>query len=343
VIRVFVVAVAVLALGVPSTVEACAGCSNPNLPTSRSMGGFLKAGSFSTAFNLTGTTMNVVHSDHCPDIGPICAQRGEPPQLHDQSFYVAEFRPIIEYALNDTFGVEAQLSLRLTGTIIVFRRLDGTAFNPDYENIHHRNETLFGLGDPLLGGRASWGVGRAVFTARLGFTLPIGRTEADPFAAGRAGQPHQHIQFGTGTFNPLAGVDVGVPIGRVSLTAYVQTFLVLYENRYGYRAGNRYVGGTAADVLVLEKLSLGAGVDLLNEQPERWGGVIQQDGNVGRTDLLVGAKVRYSFSWADLALSVKVPVWQRFIQPAHSHAGDPGQLTYPAIVNLALQKSWDPL
>jgi hypothetical protein len=50
-----------------------------NLPTARAGNFALSPGEISAALNLTGTTMRVVHSEHCPDIGPICNQRTEPP------------------------------------------------------------------------------------------------------------------------------------------------------------------------------------------------------------------------------------------------------------------------
>jgi hypothetical protein len=45
------------------------------------------------------------------------------------------------------FAAEAQIPIRVVNTTIQFRRLGGTAFDPDYQNIHHRNETLFGFAD----------------------------------------------------------------------------------------------------------------------------------------------------------------------------------------------------
>ena len=41
-----------------------------------------------------------------------------------------------------------------------------------------------------------------------------------------------------------------------------------------------------------------------------------------------------------MSLTVKTPVYQHFIEVSHRHDGDPGQLTYPAIVNLAVQTSF---
>ncbi len=329
-----------LALETSREAEACPGCSNPNLPTARAGNFALTPGEISLAFNLTGTTLRVVHSEYCPDIGPICNQRAEPPQLHDQRFYIGELRPVIAVGITKHLAAELQAPLRLLRTTIVFRRLDGAPFQPGYENIHHRNETLFGVADPWLLGRATWSVDTFIVTGRGGVGVPLGSTEDDPFARGRAGLPHQHIQFGTGTFYPVLAIDAGLRLGQLALSGYAQTLLFLTGNKHGYRAGNRYVGGIAGDIEILPRVRAGVGADILNEQPERWGGLVQQDGNVGRTDVLAGGMVSYAFGSVITSLAIKVPVYQHFIDASHGEPGEPGQLTYPAIVNLALQTTF---
>ncbi len=335
--RIIVVLALVALAWRPDAAHACAGCSNPNLPGGRTGILFLRPGQVAATLHMTGTTMEIIHSEHCPEIGPICAERDEPPQLHDQDFQVGEIRPVAEVGITHWLSASLELPLRITRTRIVFRRLDGTAFTPDYENIHHRNETLTGLADPWLSGRAAWRLGEWSFAGRAGVTLPLGRTEPDPFALGRDGMPHQHIQYGTGTFNPLLGLELSRRLGIVQLSSYAQAFLSLYENKHDYRAGNRYTVGASADVGIGRRLRLGLGTDLLNEQPERWNGMIQQDGNVGRTDLLAGGTVAVSFGRVTGFLSVKMPVWQKFIERGHTHEDQRGQLTYPAIVNIGVQ------
>jgi hypothetical protein len=331
-------ALAVLAfLAAEREAKACAGCSNPNLPVARAANTTLAPGELSATFNLTGTTLRVVHPDACPDIGPICRVRAEPPQQHDQRFWIGEIRPILAFGITPTFGVEAQTPLRIVRTTIRFLRPDGAPFTPDYENIHHRDETLYGFADPWLLARATGVVGKVRITTRAGVALPVGSTEEDPFARGRAGLPHQHIQFGMGTVHPVFAIDAGLPLGAMRWNAYAQALVYVYENAKGYQAGNRYASGLAADVEVVRTLRLGGGIDVLNEQPERWGGFIQQDGNVGRTDLLAGGSIAYRLDDIALSLAVKVPVWQHFIA---SHGADPGQLTYPAIVSVALATSF---
>lgn len=328
-------ATATIVAALESRAEACAGCSNPNLPTARTAMASLRPGELALALNLTTTTMHVTHAEACPDIGPICSQRAEPSQIHDQRFYVGELRPILALGISDRFAVEAQLPFRVVNTNITFRRLDGTAFEPDYQNIHHRDETLYGFGDPWLLGRMTALVGKLGVTTRAGIALPVGTTEENPFARGRAGLPHQHIQFGTGTFAPVLALDLGTSVGPVRIGGYGQALLFVYENGNGYLAGNRFTVGAAVDYEIAKRLRIGLGADVLNEQPERWDHVVQQDGNVGRTDVLAGGMISYALESFVVSVSVRVPVYQHFIDAGHTHDGDPGQLTYPGILNLA--------
>jgi hypothetical protein len=133
----------------------------------------------------------------------------------------------------------------------------------------------------------------------------------------------------------VLAVDAGVGIGAVRVTGYAQTLLFLYENGHGYRAGNRYMGGVSAETGLFAALRGGLGMDAVNEQPERWDGAIQQDGNVGRTDILLGGNLSYGFDAFTASLSVKVPVYPHFL--SSHHEGDPGQLTYPAVIGLGIQ------
>jgi hypothetical protein len=299
----------------------------------------LKVGQLSAAVAATGTAVRVVHPSHCPDIGPICQVREEPPQLHDQMFYVTELRPILEYQAFDHLSAELQVPLRLSATTVRYLRLDGTPFEPDYENIHHRNETLVGPADPWLSARAQVDVAGFLVTGRLGVTLPLGRTEENPFALGAAGLPHQHVQLGTGTFNPLIGLEIARPLGALQLQAYGQAQLSLYDNRHGYRAGARILGGVEVGGRVWQDLHCAGGVAVFSEAPERWDGVIQQDGNLGRTDVLVGASLAYPAGGFTFILGFKMPVYQLIIQSEDPHGS--GQLTYPGIINLGVQRVFD--
>jgi hypothetical protein len=277
--------------------------------------------------------LDVVHESHCPDIGPICAERDEPPQIHDQTFHNFELRATAEYGFAEHWSAEAQIPFRITSTRIEYKRLDGTVFEPDYANIHHRDETLVGLSDPWLSARTHWTFADIRLSGRLGVTIPLGRTEPNPFVLGEMGREHQHIQFGTGTFNPLAGIELAWALDDWMLRTYAQGIVMLYENSHGYRAGHRIGGGVSADYAFVERFRASAGIDILHEEPERWDGAIMQDGNLGRTDVLAGVGVSYVTERSAATVTVKTPVYQDIVQAGDEHA----DLSYPIVVGVAVQ------
>lgn len=106
-------------------------------------------------------------------------------------------------------------------------------------DIHHRNETYTGLADSdlFLGYeiRGLFKTGDVLF-ARLGTTIPTGRTEDNPWKLGDRGIEHLHIQFGTGTFNPLANLRYSLPLYRgLMITASARGVLPFYENSKTYQ------------------------------------------------------------------------------------------------------------
>lgn len=278
------------------------------------------------AVSLLGTRMRVVHESHCPEIGPICSERDEPAHLHDLRLNILQVLISGEYAFTERWGVGLRLPLKRVNTEFEYRTLDGAPFEPGYPSIHHRDETLAGVVDPWLMGRLSFEVGGTSVIARAGLSLPLGHVEPDPFAAGERGEVHQHLQFGSGTLRPVAVLEAQRGFGPVTLAAYGQAQLALYENRYGYLPGHNFGAGLGTTWHALERLGLTASADVLIERPERWHGAVKEDGNLGRTDVLLGASAAYSFDRFDLALSFRTPVWQHVIR---------GQLTYPALLELS--------
>jgi hypothetical protein len=310
---------------------ACAGCSNPNLPQGGTGAVLIEPASLRVRVASTATAVHVVHTESCPDIGPVCSERDEPPQLHDQHLYLGELRGVLTYGLTRHLAAELQVPFRAVRTTITYRRLDGTAFTPPYATIHHRDESLFGLGDPVIAGRVTTSLSRLWLGASLGASLPVGRTEADPFRLGELGRAHQHIQFGTGTFNPVLALDAAWRTGEVTLSAQAQALTPLHENRHGYRAGTRISGGVGGR-LDLAPWSLGVSGDVLHESAERWGGEVKQDGNLGRTDVLAGLSGGLDVAGYEVTLTARVPVHTRLV----SYGDEAGQLSFPLVLGLSV-------
>ena len=113
---------------------------------------------------------------------------------------------------------------------------------------HHRNETYIGFTDAdlFLGYRTQGLLKENDFLmGRVGTTMPLGKTEEDPWKLDDAGLEHLHIQFGTGTFNPIADLYYSLPVYKgLQVNASVRGKLPFYENSKTYR-GVREITYTA--------------------------------------------------------------------------------------------------
>jgi hypothetical protein len=191
-------------------------------------------------------------------------------------------------------------------------------------DIHHRNETLRGPGDPWAMVVVGGGVGAWSIAGRAGVSVPLGRTEPNPFELGRRGLPHQHIQFGTGTWDPIVGLALGRRFTWATLVASAQARLVAYANGHGYRAGDRYDGSAFIERRLGARWRVQGGFDVGHEAAERWSGIVEEEGNLGRTDVLASAAmVRQVGRAGALVLSLKVPVYTHAVR---------AQVDYPLIV-----------
>lgn len=290
------------------------------------------------SLSVLGTYAEAGHEEHCPDInGPACALQPAPAQWHSLKLFFSEVRLTANYGLVDWLSADLMWSLRVVGIWFQLQDLERRPIAAPYgQEIHHRTETLVGPTDPWLSLRATHKWNRSALAVRLGMTLPIGSTVENPFRLGRQGQSHQHIQFGTGTVDPFSELELQQRIGRFTLSAWMLGRVPLYANRHGYQAGSVVLTGLRGLTDLLQsrwQFTLGALV--YHEKPERWDGVVETEGNLGRTDLMLEAAiaVRLSGPWM-LGLSARVPVWSRL---------NGAQLTTPAIGDLSISRSFQTL
>jgi hypothetical protein len=273
--------------------------------------------------------MHVQHVEACPDIGPICDTQPQQPYQHDQHLYSDDMVLDAELGVAKHLAVQLIFGLRQTTDRIRFLDLNGQPYTPPVPDYHHRNETLVGPTDPWLMLHFGGESGRWTFSGRLGVTAPLGSTVPNPFVLGREGLPHEHIQFGDGTWDPLLGASVERAFDSFSLSLWTLNRLTFGTNLYGYQSGHRLLAGlTAASNFSLRRFTFSGGLDVYRETPEHWGGVIEDEGNLGRTDLILDLSVSWSFaeSWL-LTLGLKVPVYS-YVQ------GE--QATYPGILTLGV-------
>jgi hypothetical protein len=244
---------------------------------------------------------------------------------HVQHFTMTETAAAVARGFGAGFGLEAVAFFRQVTTRIRFEDLDRRPIVVPDGDIHHRNETLVGQGDPWLMGVAGRRIGAWSAALRGGVAIPLGRTEENPFDLGRRGLPHQHIQFGTGTWDPLAGASLGRRFGAVMTSASVLARLPVSENRHRYRAGRRLQVTTSADRRLRGPWSAQAGLDYARETAETWSGRVEEEGNLGRSDLLLSAGIARRFGARVLILTAKVPLRTR---------SNGEQIDYPAILSV---------
>ena len=156
---------------------------------------------------------------------------------HDQSIVNSETRLVGELGITTWLAAGLVLPFRVFDTHI--RYLDpstGDVVQIENPTLHHRNEVLVGPGDPWLLARVATVARGFTVSARLGTTIPIGSTVPNPFLLGDEGIPHEHTQFGTGTFEPIAGAETYRRFGAVTLDAYFLTLHSLYEEQLWVQA-----------------------------------------------------------------------------------------------------------
>jgi hypothetical protein len=131
------------------------------------------------------------------------------------------------------------LSLRLPYDVkdqkVRYETLGGQPYVPPYGDIHHRTETLRGFSDAQL--TAVFPLGP--FLVGGGLSIPLGDTVPNPIVLGREGKKHEHIQFGTGTVDPLVSLLWSQPLPKVGglvVSVAADAEIPLYENSHGFRA-----------------------------------------------------------------------------------------------------------
>ena len=243
-----------------------------------------------------------------------------------QGLLIGEVGVSVARGLVPGVGVGLTIPVRMVRDRIRFEDLSRQSYVPPQPDTHHRNETLMRVADPQLAALFTRQPGAWTLSARLGTSVPLGRTEPNPFALGRLGLPHQHIQFGTGTWDPIVSASAARMFGAMGVNASASAKFALYENTHGYRAGNRY------DILLGTNRKFGsswganAGFKVDREEPEKWSGRIEEEGNLGRTDLRLSLGIGHAFPpFGSFGLTTQVPLrtWA---------TGE--QVKYPLIVSM---------
>jgi hypothetical protein len=201
-------------------------------------------------------------------VAPECATIVIPPHKHVVSIGLTHLELEGDYGI----GRGMQLTLRMPYDVkamhVRYTTLAGEPYVPPYGDIHHRTETLRGISDPSLG--LDWSP-RKDWLFGIGTTLPAGHIVPDPIVLGREGKTHEHIQFGSGTFEPRLAAQWS----NTSLFARVEAKLSLYENRNGYRAPTTFTWSTGPSFHA-GGVAITPSLDGQYQTLGRWSGVVDE-------------------------------------------------------------------
>lgn len=200
---------------------------------------------------------------------------------------------------------------------------------------HHRSEHLEGFGDASLlvsrRLRDVWTAGDRLSLA-LGTTLPTGGTEDDPLAAGELGLPHEHVQFGSGTFDPLVELAWHAPIAPDwRIGSSIAWRVPLSRSTNGYRGPVEGSATLRCDYDGFDDVVLRAGMVAHGQGFADWNG--ERDENTGM--LALGALLGASRS-----LGGGVVARIDFVVPLHQRALDDAGDAFESGLLVQVGVSW---
>ena len=137
--------------------------------------------------------------------------------------------------------------------------------------IHHRNETYYGFADPKLKVNHRFILGSSQLDVSAGTTFPLGRTEENPVAAGERGERHNHIQHGTGTFDPVIDLYWLRPVAEnLMISAFSANRIPFYENDKNYRGPLETSTGVGGRYRISENWQIRSNVTFLAQGLAYW-------------------------------------------------------------------------
>lgn len=199
-----------------------------------------------------------------------------------------------------------------------------------YQNIHHRDATYQGFSDfDLLLAYSQHGLLQEhdMFTAKFGTTIPVGKTEEDPWKLGDLGLEHLHLQFGTGTFNPIADLHYSMPVyGGLRANASVGSKVPFYENSKTFRGSWEVTYSGGLNYQVTDWLSLQSSYLGLYQSYAHWDDEIDINTGLRFSLLSLGASIATPYN-VPLSVNLMLPLQQETLWDGSEQGSDAFELT----------------
>lgn len=201
--------------------------------------------------------------------------------------------------------------------------------------IHHRDQIYSNISDLNLlvaKGSRNWLSEGDLLVLAVGSSVPVGRTEEDPFLSADLGLQHLHLQFGTGTFDPLVELSYNRPVGtRTFLGTYIAGRFPLYANSKGYRGPPEVTASLNGRYRISGRMSLKARGIFFLQGYGQWSG--ERDINSGLVSVgsLLGASIALGSGIA-VNTDLRLPIHQATL----SGEGDSFELGPMIHVNISM-------
>ena len=198
------------------------------------------------------------------------------PNTHIVTLDWTRFEVDVRLPLSKNSEMELQIPYDIKDIEARYEMPDGTPFDNPAGNLHHRTEKLEGVSDFRL----YWNFMVGSWRLSAGLNLPVGKIEENPYALGDLGQIHQHVQFGTGTCDPLARVTyIAHLMDGVDFSFGAGAHVPLLENRNGYRGPPMIDFATGPRITVTDWLGISASYSVIYQGRAYWDG--DADPNTG--------------------------------------------------------------
>lgn len=248
-------------------------------------------------------TVRSSHVATCPEVAPECASIAIPAHEHHVAVGLTHTELGVEYGLRRSMQLTLRLPYDVKESRVRYTTLGGAPFTPPYGDIHHRTETLRGISDPSV--TVDYAVSDFIIGA--GLTLPLGRIEPDPIRAGAEGRTHEHLQFGSGTFQPRLTAQYA----HGWLLAHAEGTLSLHRNREGFSPPATVAWAVGPAFRTFHVL-----LDGQYQSQGRWHGVIDEDS--GFHDGGVRVQLSLPFHGAVIAPSLRRQLWSHSLSAEQS-------------------------
>ncbi len=256
---------------------------------------------------------------------------------HEVEMSVVRFDVGLRYQVDSRFRLEAVVPYEIKNQDASIGGIEDIT-DPEtrrkillYQQIHHRDATYQGFSDlDLLLAYSQHGLFQEhdMFTAKFGTTIPVGKTEEDPWILGDNGLEHLHLQFGTGTFNPIADLHYSFPVyGGLRANASIRSKVPFYENSKTFKGSWEvtYTGGfnyQVADWLSLHSSYLG-----LYQSYAHWDGEIDINTGLRFSMVSLGSSIATPYN-VPLSITLMLPIQQETLWDDSQQGSDAFELGY---------------